>query len=176
MMHVSHLRRAWHACLTLLTGLLAVGLPDPAQAQQDMRDPTIPPPMATAAPDSPASRSPMGLEGVSVIVRDGKPGLVVGTRVVLPGQKLGSWVLVRITETEIWLRDGKQLRKVARFSGIVRRDPAQVAACAAPATHVTPTKPRSGKNALVAATPKKPLAPTQADTPCDVPPTRSANP
>ena len=162
MMHVSPLRRAWHACLTLLTGLLAVSLPGPAQAQQDMRDPTMPPPLAAAAPHAPVSRSPLGLDGVSVIVRDGKPGLVVGTRLVLPGQKLGAWVLERITETEIWLRDGSQLRKVARFSGIERRDSAQVAVCAAPAK--------------MAATPKKPPAPTQADTPCDVPPTRSANP
>ena len=170
MMYFRPLRCAWLACV------LAVGLLRPAQAQQDMRDPTMPPPMATAAPDAPAARSPLGIEGMSVIVRDGKPGLVVGTRVVLPGQKVGSWVLERITETEIWLRDGNQLRKVARFSGIERRDPAQVAACAASAATVAPAKPRSSKTTKAAATPKKPPAPTQADTPCDVPPTRSANP
>ncbi len=158
MMNVRSLRRAG---LAVLTWFLAAGLHGRAQAQQDVRDPTMPPPIATAAPDAPA-RSPLGLEGTSVIVRDGKPGLVVGTRVVLPGQKIGSWVLERITETEILLRDGKQLRTVARFSGIERRDPAQATACMS--------------LAKVAATPKKPPAPTQADTPCDVPPTRSANP
>ena len=167
-------RKRRYAGRTWLTWLLATGLLGSAQAQQELRDPTLPPNAATVSPNAPA-RAPMGLEGVSVIVRDGKPGLVVGTRVVLPGQKVGSSVLERITETEIWLRDGKQLRKVPRFSGIERRDPAQVTACA-PATTATPAKSRSGKTVKSVATPKKPTAPTQADTPCDVPPTRSANP
>lgn len=158
MMDVRYLRCAGLSCL------LAIGLSGIAQAQPEARDPTLPPPMATAAPDAPA-RSSLGFEGMSVIVRDGKPGLVVGTRVVLPGQKLGAWTLESITETEIFLRDGKQLRTVPRFSGIERRDPAPVTACAAPVAPVAPV-----------ASAKKPPAPTQVDTPCDVPPTRSANP
>jgi hypothetical protein len=56
-----------------------------------------------------------------VIVRDGKAGLVQGTRVVFPGQKWGNSTLERITETEVWLRDGKTLRKLARFGGIERK-------------------------------------------------------
>lgn len=174
-------RLTFHAALTLL-GLAALGPLCLAQAQgqslgqaqapafvqapmQVVRDPTLPPSMATAESGAPAP-SPWGGEGgMSVIARDGKAGLVVGTRVVYPGQRIGPWVLERITETEVWLRDGAKLRKVSRFSGIQRRDPALAPACPVPAVAQTAPKARGSKTAT-----------TQADPQCVAPLTRSSNP
>lgn len=89
---------------------------------QGMRDPTIPP---TAALPAPPASSALGtaetLSSLSVIVRDGKSFVVVGTRLYAQGQMLGQARIERITETEIWLREGKQLRKVQLFSGVTRR-------------------------------------------------------
>jgi hypothetical protein len=113
--------------------LLASACFSPQLAAQEGRDPTVAP--FTAPTQNAPSALPGGQEGVSVIVRDGKAGLVVGTRVVMPGQRVSRWVLERITDTEVWLRDGKQVRKIPRFSGITRRnldaDPACEASAAA---------------------------------------------
>lgn len=95
------------------------------------RDPTQAPPEAgLVAPQvggiAPATSAP----NYSVIVQDGQPRLVVGTRLVAPGGTVGDSKLERITETEIWLRKGKELRKFPRFAGIERTH----AASASPAT------------------------------------------
>jgi len=58
---------------------------------------------------------------LSVMVRDGKSFVVKGTRLYAQGQMLGTARIERIAETEIWLREGKQLHKVQLFSGINRR-------------------------------------------------------
>lgn len=137
---------------------------------QDLRDPTLPPTHASATSDAPA-QSTLGVEGTSVIVRDGKAGLVQGTRIVFPGQKWGRWTLERITETEVWLRDGSTLRKLSRFSGIQRSDPAvRAAACAARGTASAPVPVNKRK------APKTSPTSTPADTQCDALPTRSSNP
>ncbi len=137
---------------------------------QDLRDPTVPPTQAAAALDAPAP-SPLGVVGTSVIVRDGKAGLVQGTRIVFPGQKWGRWTLERITETEVWLRDGRTLQKMPRFSGIQRSDSAvRLAACAARGTAAAPVTANNRKN------PKLSPTSTSADAPCDAPHTRSFNP
>jgi hypothetical protein len=118
------------AMLLLLTSLQA-----PAQT---LRDPTLPPPDAEVGPDGVAP-SPLGTEGMAVIVRAGKPFLVVGTRLYAPGQKVGPLRVERITETEVWLRDGQELRKVPRFAAIQRSVAAAQTACAA--TVAQPGKP-----------------------------------
>jgi len=101
---------------------------------------------------------------MSVIVREGKSWLVVGTRLIAPGQKTVPWVLERITETEVWLRDGTQLRKVQRFAGIQRSNvAASTAGCAK--TVATIEKPQRGVKA-----PKAAPAPTMATAPCDATP------
>ena len=144
---------------------------------QDLRDPTLPPIAASAAPDAPAP-SPLGGEGgMSVIVRDGKAGLVIGTRVVLPGQKVGPWTLDRITETEVWLRDGTTVRKVSRFSGIQRHDPAIASlACASPVVSQAAPKARGGKTLQPVPASQASPASTKVDPQCVAPVTRSSNP
>ena len=49
------------------------------------------------------------------------PYLVDGTRLYGVGQKLGAFRIERISETEVWLRNGKELRKLPRFAGIQRK-------------------------------------------------------
>jgi len=58
---------------------------------------------------------------LSIIARNGKSFVVMGTRLYAQGQMLGQARIERIAETEIWLREGKQLRKVQLFSGVTRR-------------------------------------------------------
>lgn len=103
----------------LLLGVLLAG------AQAAERDPTVAPPELVPGALLPGAPGAV-LQGSNVIVRNGQPHLVVGTRLVAVGQTVGEARLERITETEIWLREGKQLRKLPRFAGI-QRSPASVA-------------------------------------------------
>jgi hypothetical protein len=90
-------------------------------AAQNLRDPTLPPPEAGLSGTEPGGKS-QGIEpgAMTVIVRNGRPYLVVGTRLYAQGQKLGQARIERISETEIWLREGGVLRKIPQFSGIQR--------------------------------------------------------
>lgn len=107
----------------LLPGLLALWGLAPALAQE--RDPTEPPVQAFPASGGGTDtnpKNPWGSGGTAVVVRGGKSYLVVDTRLYATGQKVGSWRIERITETEIWLKDGAVRRKVPRFDGIERRE------------------------------------------------------
>ncbi|HBH39014.1 MAG TPA: hypothetical protein DDX06_11625 [Curvibacter sp.] len=99
--------------LILLLGLLS--LPTVAQS---LRDPTQPPGMEAAGP---ATAARAGAPSWSVIVVDGRPHVAVGTRLYAQGQMLGRARVERITETEIWLREGQALRKVPLYAGVQRR-------------------------------------------------------
>ena len=88
---------------------------------QSERDPTKPPPEAGLSGTNAPPPLPAGLPTSTIIVRDGKTYLVVGTRLYAQGQKLGQARIERISETEVWLREGGVLRKVSQFPGIVRR-------------------------------------------------------
>ena len=148
-------------------GLLSLAACAQAQA---LRDPTVPPTQASGVSGA-SGQIPEAEEGTSVIVRDGKAGLVRGTRVIFPGQKWGRWTLERITETEVWLRDGKTLRKLQRFNGIKRTDTAvRAAACATRHPASDPAGVTQRKTA------KPHPTSTPADTQCDALPPRSSNP
>ena len=114
------MRAAW----TNFTAVCAfVVLTMPASAQE--RDPTQPPARAQAAAAAEAGKPGQPavpeIDSAAVLVRDGKPYLVVGTRLYAAGQKIGPYTLERVSETEVWLRNGKELRKLQRFTGIERR-------------------------------------------------------
>jgi hypothetical protein len=102
---------------------------------QSLRDPTKPPAEAGLAGTAPSGRSSSIEPGaMTIIVRAGRPYLAVGTRLYAQGQKLGQARIERISETEVWLREGGVLRKVSQFSGIQRRTVTPIAAspvCAA---------------------------------------------
>ncbi|MEO7107945.1 MAG: hypothetical protein ABIZ09_16340 [Rhodoferax sp.] len=102
-------------------------------AAQDARDPTKEPPETGAG-----SQSPTGAEGMTVVVRNNRPYLVVGTRLYAPGDKVGNLRVQRISETEVWFYDGTALTKVPRFAGITRKVIATKPPCTAPANSPAP--------------------------------------
>jgi hypothetical protein len=107
--------------LGILVGIVMCAATVPVLAQ---RDPTVPPPEAVVAPstgEAVVSRTPWGQGGMAVVIRNGKSYLVDGTRLFAVGQKIGNYRIERISETEVWLRSGKELRKVPRFNGIQRK-------------------------------------------------------
>ena len=89
---------------------------------QALRDPTLPPP-AVAPVEPGVEVKPVSVQSgtIAVMVRDGVPYLLVGTRLYAKGQKVGPARIERITETEVWLREEGALRKVQVFGGIERR-------------------------------------------------------
>ncbi len=97
----------------------------PATAQDGARDPTVAPGDTGAT-----AQSPMGVEGMTVLVRDEKPFLMVGSRLYAPGDKVGNLRVERITEKEVWFHDGSALIKVPRFAGIERNTIAAKPLCA----------------------------------------------
>ena len=103
-------------------GILLLAMMAGAQAQGS-RDPTVPPEGAGLDSTSSSASRPAGIESgaFTIIVRNGVPSLVVGTRLYTRGQKLGNATIERIAETEVWLREGRVLRKVSQFKGIERR-------------------------------------------------------
>lgn len=143
------------------TAVLALILCLPLAAQE-LRDPTLVPPEAGAVADGAASVSPPGEEGMTVVVRNGKPFLAVGTRLYAPGQKVGALRLERITETEVWLREGGALRKVPRFAGIQRSAAKAVPQCGTRAPRKAKKSP-TAKTGQPSSTP--PIAPVAA--PCE---------
>jgi hypothetical protein len=123
--------------MALLTAVSSWWLP---AAAQSLRDPTLPPWGSGSGGESGATPV-RGIHGpLSVLVVNGQPYLVVGTRLYAEGQQLGATRIERITETEVWLREGRELRKISNFVGIRRSvastaaDPACGARAARPAT------------------------------------------
>lgn len=94
---------------------LLLALPLAAQAQ---RDPTIAPLGGGAGAGAAKPRASQG--SWPVIVIDGRPHVAIGTRLYAEGQMLGKARIERITETEVWLREGRALRKVQNYPGVRR--------------------------------------------------------
>ncbi len=86
---------------------------------QTLRDPTVPP-AAPAAWTSGSETGRLGIGAEAIIVREGRPQLVIGSRVYAQGQKIGGARIERISETEIWLREDGVVRKLPRFPGVER--------------------------------------------------------
>ncbi len=98
--------------------ILLLGLQTLSAGAQSLRDPTLPP---GAGSVNATSAGPTGAPSWSVIVVDGRRHVAVGTRLYAEGQMLGRARVERITETEIWLREGQALRKVPLYAGVQRR-------------------------------------------------------
>jgi hypothetical protein len=110
----------WVCRLLLLTALPVFWL---TAAAQSLRDPTLPPfgfgsgsSDARAIPSLRTIRAPL-----SVIAVDGRFHLVVASRLYAEGEKLGDARIERITETEVWVRQGRELHKISNFVGVQRR-------------------------------------------------------
>ena len=118
--------------LVLMTAALACLQPAAAQSR---RDPTIPP-FGSGMSDGRGGAGDASTRGLraplSVIFVNGQFHLVVGTRLYAEGQKLGQARIERITETEVWLREGSGLRKVSNFVGVKRHNATETAAALDP--------------------------------------------
>jgi hypothetical protein len=93
-----------------------------ALAAQSLRDPTLPP--AQTATASPAARDklPSGLRGpLTVVVRDGRNYVVLGTRLYAQGQSYGETRIELVTETEVWFMEKGVTSKIARYPGVQRQ-------------------------------------------------------
>lgn len=92
---------------------------------QTLRDPTQEPASARAPGDGVATAKTSGLAvhsgSIAVLVRDGTPYLMWGTRLFATGQSLGAARIERITEAEVWLREAGILNKIKVFQGVERR-------------------------------------------------------
>ena len=88
------------------------------------RDPTLPPtPLERPRASSEQVKTPIGIESgaMTIIVRNGQPHIVIDTLLYAQGDTVGPVLIVRITETEIWLSEGGMLRKLPLFPSIQRR-------------------------------------------------------
>ena len=102
--------------LALLAGWVSLG------GAQSARDPTLSPAAASSSAVAGVQKGiTLGSSGMAVVVRDGVPYLVQGTRLYAKDETIGQARIVRITETEVWLREAGQLKKIPVFSGIERR-------------------------------------------------------
>ena len=99
---------------------LAFLLPLGQLAAQSLRDPTLPPAAAGLVSPELAGKAASPEPAMTIIVRDGRPYVAVGTRLYAQGEKIGQARIERISETEVWLRQGGLLRKVAQFPGVQR--------------------------------------------------------
>lgn len=96
----------------------------PFSTAQTLRDPTIPPAEAGLQPAAEAAGTSPEREPMTVVMRNGKPYVMWGVHLLAPGATLDGKRLEKITETEIWLRDGKQRLKVPRFVSDIQIRPA----------------------------------------------------
>ena len=110
--------RGFLSCVLALASVL-VGVSVQAQA---LRDPTVVP-AAVAAAMRPAGAvaSKSDNKALSVLVLDGRSFVMSGSRLYALGDKLGSATVERISETQIWLREGKAVRKINLYSGVQRQ-------------------------------------------------------
>jgi len=109
-------KRATVVRLMALASLLG-----PACVGAQERDPTQPPASVAQAPAAGvANTEAIAIDASAIVLRNGKPFLVSGTRLYAVGQSIGPYKIERISETEVWLRQGKELRKIPRFNGIER--------------------------------------------------------
>jgi hypothetical protein len=130
------------SCLTwFAAALLSISTSVTAQA---LRDPTVAP-AAAGMSDSGEVRHDESLTSgsISVMTRDGVHYLMHGTRLYATGQRIGTARIERISETEVWLRDGGQLQKIQVFNGVQRR--AAVAPVAPKKPSVAPVLVRPAK-------------------------------
>jgi hypothetical protein len=155
--------RRYSICLCLIAMAMAN-----AACAQALRDPTLAPPDA-----SPVSTATGGKSGnaeapaMSVLVRDGRPYLVLGTRLYAQGQMLGQARIEKIGETEVLLREGGALRKVALFHDIERHEAAPETAKPActPVNDASAKPAKKLKTAKLAAKTTPPAAPCAAVQP-----------
>ncbi len=112
------------ACLGLFAPLLQ---PLPAAAQSLPRDPMQPPavlqPPAQASAD--VAAGPVLPDSAQVLIVDGRPYALIGSRRYAQGERLGSGpqalVVERVNEHGVWLRSRDGLHALPMLSGVSKK-------------------------------------------------------
>lgn len=88
-------------------------------AAQALPDPTRPPSMMSA--EQHASATPVGPVLQSILVSPRRAEAIISGRTVRVGDRVGDAKVVRITETEVHLREGKNLQTLKLFPNIEKQ-------------------------------------------------------
>lgn len=106
-----------HAALLVMACVLAVAPWAPADAGETLADPTRPPDTGVLA----GAPLPAGPVLQSVLISPERSLAVIDGATVPLGGRHGTATVVRITETEVELREGQTIRRLRLFPGVVRR-------------------------------------------------------
>ena len=128
--HPVHIARARPAPLHLASGLGLLALlllPWAAVAQGGPRDPMQPPavlhPPAAASPD--AAAAPTLPESAQILIVDGRPYALIGSRRYAQGERLGSGpqalIVERVNEHGVWLRSREGLHALPLLNGVSKK-------------------------------------------------------
>lgn len=116
-----HLKIAplWTGVALALAGGLS-GLSACAVAQ-GLADPTRPPQFAGTEQSAQAGTASAGPVLQSILISQRRAEAIVSGRIVRVGDKVGDAKVVRITETEVLLREGKNLQALKLFPNIEKQ-------------------------------------------------------
>lgn len=96
-------------------------------AQKGLIDPTRPPTVAPT-PQATAAAEPPGPELQSVLLAPGRKIAVINGETVALGEKLGEATLVRVSETEVVLKHGREMRVLKLYPSVEKSPVPPVAA------------------------------------------------
>lgn len=91
----------------------------------DLPDPTRPPAALYTAPGSSAHAAPSGPVLQSVFISGKNKLAIINGQTLKLGDKLGEAQLVKIAETEVVLREGKNLQTLKLFPGVEKHSSSQ---------------------------------------------------
>ena len=110
--------------MTVSARLLAISclvLCLPLAHAQDLIDPTRPPAAMNTRMEPTAGTQAGGLVLQSVLISPTRKAAIISGRTVALGEKLGDAKVVKITETEVVLRNGKEMQTLKLFPDIEKR-------------------------------------------------------
>lgn len=93
----------------------------PSVHAQDLPDPTRPPAVMDARPEPTAGVQAGGPVLQSVLISPTRKAAIISGRTVALGEKFGDARVVKITETEVVLRNGKEMQTLKLFPEIEKR-------------------------------------------------------
>lgn len=88
---------------------------------QDLPDPTRPPAAMDTRPEPAAGTQAGGPMLQSVLISPTRKAAIISGRTVALGEKFGDARVVKITETEVVLRNGKEMQTLKLFPDIEKR-------------------------------------------------------
>lgn len=116
---VEPVNNGWQLSCVLASLMLAVAI-GPVNANEALQDPTRPS-TATGAVVGAGAVASSGPVLQSVLISSGRRVAVISGQTVRTGDKVGDARVVKITETEVLLDDGKDVKTLKLYPGIGKR-------------------------------------------------------